>query len=175
MPQNATDQLADRLVKVIEGEGEAQLILDIARQIELDWVELAIKIAIVAVALLLFRWFIKSLYFYILTRLNKYIRMGDLVRYNHSVTGRIKTYTFTTMVIETAEGYVNVPLSLWHSNYYTKLKTPDLDIRNLRKQKEDLELKMTSLEHTVTELEDHKQKLEDEVCKLREQKDNKEQ
>lgn len=152
-----------QLLEILGKDDYASLILEIANKIELDFMELLFKIAIASVSFLLFKWFIQTSYYYILTRLNKYVRIGDLIKYNASIIGRIKTYTFTTIVIETLDGYVNIPLRIWHHSYYTKLKTPDLDIRKLRKQKDELLLEKTSLQDSICNLENIKDELKKEV------------
>lgn len=150
---NATTQIIkDELQKIFENEVDSELVLRIAEQIQFEWFELVIKVVIVAVGLLLLRHFVKSLFFYIRLRFDKYVRMGDLVKYNHSIIGRIKTYNLSTIVIETQEGFVRIPLSTWHNNYWTKLKDVGFDLANMRKKKEELSLEITTLSEQANDL-----------------------
>lgn len=134
MAADTTQVIHDELLKLSTGL-DPDLIINIAKQIELDWFLLIIKVIMVAVSLLLIRHLIRSLTFYIRLRFDKYVRVGDMIRYNGNIVGRIKTYNLNSVVIETNDGYVRVPLSIWHSTHWTILKHIGNDFATLNKQK----------------------------------------
>ena len=140
---NPTAIITEQVDKITGGGDVTETILHIAEYVDFNWFEWAIKVGIVTVAFLIGKNIVYNIYYYLRLRFDDHIGIGAIVKFNGSVIGRIQACTLTTIIIETVDGYVRIPLSVWNSTYWTQLKTADtIDFKRLKKQKEVVELKL---------------------------------
>lgn len=148
-----TQMVLDALNKMSGGDpATVKTILDIAQKIDFAWFEWAIKVGLVALAFLFFKDGIYNLFRYALIRWDRFVGIGAIVKFDGNYVGRIKEYDFRMIVIETAEGYVRIPLEVWMKTYWVQLKGAETEMRAQRKQHDDLELKYYTLEQELKEI-----------------------
>lgn len=148
---NPNEFITSLVDKITNDPSATKIITDIAQQINIYWFEWALKVGIATLIFLLFKDFIYCIFNYIRLRSDKYVGIGTLVKYNN-VIGRIKSYDFKFMVIETTEGFVRIPLEEWLSNHWTVLKQSDFNLSKTRKENEQIELKIFTLQNEIKEL-----------------------
>lgn len=157
------DQLA-QLVK--DNPDTLSFIIDIATKLDSAWFDMAFKIALVAVVFLCFREVIFSVYRYLILRMDKYIGIGTVIKFNHGVYGKICGYNLRTIAISTKEGIVRIPLQVWLSTYYTQITIFNVPVSELNDITEIKQINSTQdekLEYLYTDLVNLKKKLDETI------------
>lgn len=149
-----TDLITQQLDRLTGNQETTQLILSIADKIDFHWFEWCFKVGLVALAFLFFKNIIYQLYYYIIMRFDKFVGVGALVKYD-GVVGRIKDYDLQNIVIETSDGYIRIPLNIWYKKAWIQLKGIDHSIRQARKSKDDLEVKVYEIGEEIKELKEN--------------------
>ena len=147
------DLITDQLDKLTGNKGTTELILSIADKIDFHWFEWCFKVGLVALAFLFFKNIIYQLYYYIIMRFDKFVGVGAVVKFDN-IVGRIKDYGLQYIVIETPTGYVRIPLNVWYKKHWTQLKGVDFNIRQARKSKDELELKLYEMDDQIKQLKE---------------------
>ncbi len=121
---DSTQIIKEQLNEITNSTKITEIIIDIANQIDFNWFEWILKIGIVAVVFLLGKNLVYSFYYYLKLRFDDHVGIGAIIKFNDSeIIGRIKNYTLTYIIIETLDGTVRIPLSVWNTTYWTLLKS----------------------------------------------------
>ena len=158
MPDNSTQQpIIDLLDNITKDQTNTQLILDIANKIDFLWFEWAIKVGLVTLVFLFFKDFIYNFFYYIRIRYDKYVGIGALIKLEGDIIGRIKGYDLQYIVIETVYGFVRIPLAKWCNSNWTQLKDSAFDLTKIRKERENLEIKILEIEELLNKVKTEKE------------------
>lgn len=162
---DAQSDLKTQIDNITQGNPDVTgIIIDIAKNIDISWIEWSVKLAIAAIVFLCFKEIIFSIYRYIILRVDKYICIGTIIKFNHGVYGKIQDYNLRHITIITHDGIVKIPLNVWLSTYYTQVTSHDINVSELiditkladTNQKQD-----EKLQYLYTEMCDVKKNLEE--------------
>lgn len=147
-----TKPIIDLLHNMTGDATTTQVILDIADQIEFEWFEWAFKVGLVALVFLIFKSILISVYHYLRIRYDKYTGIGSMIRLTDGVIARVTWYDLQYVTLETEYGFIRVPLETWLSSTWTELKNASFELPKLRKERQELELRVLELEATLKDL-----------------------
>lgn len=100
---------------------EQQLIKVIEEVVSLQIPTLVGTLVVIGVALYLLRYVGDSLASYFLLRIDMHVGVGRSVEV-YGRKGRIKKITIFTVVVETCDGYIRIPIREWRTSRYVVLK-----------------------------------------------------
>jgi len=94
-----------------------------------------IRVMLGLLAIVLLKIVVEGVAAWLLFRTDAYVSVGSPVEV-FGKKGWIKAATWKTVVVETGEGFLRIPMKEWHSSKYTVLKDQVL-LRNRRKGDKD--------------------------------------
>lgn len=160
-----TDNTLDLSDLVSNGSDITSSVLNLAQNIDISWIEISVRICIAAIIILIFKEIIFSIYRYICIRMDRYIGIGTIIKFQNQTYGRIEDYDFRTISIRTKDGLVKIPLEVWLNSYYTQISKDSYDINsttdidNVRKMiqssNKDQDTKLNYLYNELSELKNN--------------------
>lgn len=150
---------------VSSGSDITSSVLQLAQSIDISWIEISARICIAAIIILIFKEIIFSIYRYICIRMDRYIGIGTIIKFQNQTYGRIEDYDLRTISIRTKDGLVKIPLEVWLNSYYTQISKDSYDINstadinNVRKMvqttNKDQDAKLNYLYNELSKLKDN--------------------
>lgn len=132
LPIDTTSQIQsnDLLEQIVNNSDITASVLQLAQNIDISWIEISARICIAAIIILIFKEIIFSIYRYICIRMDRYIGIGTIIKFQNQTYGRIEDYDLRTISIRTKDGLVKIPLEVWLNSYYTQVSKDTYDINN---------------------------------------------
>lgn len=132
LPIDTTSQIQsnDLLEQIVNNSDITASVLQLAQSIDISWIEISARICIAAIIILIFKEIIFSIYRYICIRMDRYIGIGTIIKFQNQTYGRIEDYDLRTISIRTKDGLVKIPLEVWLNSYYTQISKDSYDINN---------------------------------------------
>lgn len=132
LPIDTTSQIQsnDLLEQIVNNSDITASVLQLAQNIDISWIEISARICIAAIIILIFKEIIFSIYRYICIRMDRYIGIGTIIKFQNQTYGRIEDYDLRTISIRTKDGLVKIPLEVWLNSYYTQISKDAYDINN---------------------------------------------
>jgi len=104
----------------------AKLVEELIKVISAEWLVALFHIILAGSAFIILKNWIESLAFYLMFRVNRYLKEGTLVEYKGMVC-RINDFTITAITLKCKKGYISIPMKCWKKTDWIVLKDKPID------------------------------------------------
>lgn len=130
-PPSDPKQLNDVFTNILQNSTDTtSAVFNLAQQIDISWIEIVAKLCIAAIIILVLKEIIFSIHRYICIRMDKYIGIGTIVKFENNTYGTIKDYNLRNVSLSTKDGIVKIPLEVWLSTYYVQVSNYNIDVED---------------------------------------------
>jgi hypothetical protein len=91
---------------------EEIIVKELIKALDIGIFWLAVQLSFIAIFALVAKGILEGIVAYVFYRMDKYVCLGTLVKINGNV-GRIRATSWNTIVIETDDDYMRIPMTAW--------------------------------------------------------------